>query len=339
MRKFKNSGKTKKSACTLVLLFIIFEFVFTAITGPFVIYYGPYKNVKSTVVGAAMTTLTLQWLATSFLSDEKIKQIMSEQAIETIAQDSLDGVNSAIKVERKNDKSIERYDVAGKRFKGYLLVINDPTRIKVGYSSKLGIEGELTSDIARDNNAIAAINGGGFTDKAAGSLWTGTGANPAGVIISNGKIIYDGIKNENEKREVVALTKSGKLVVGIHTLKELKANGVSEAVSFGPAMIVNGKKTINKGDGGWGIAPRTCIAQRKDGAILLLVIDGRQVSSLGATLREAQDVLYEYGAYNATNLDGGSSSTLFYDDEVINNPCDNLGERSVASIIYVERRK
>jgi exopolysaccharide biosynthesis protein len=339
MRKLKNCGKTKKCTSALVLLFIIFQFVFTTITGPFVVYYGPFKNVKTTVVGAAMTTLTLQWLATWFLPDEKIKQIMSEQTVETIVQDNLDGANSAVKVESKNDNSIERYDVRGKRYKGYLLVINDPTRIKVGYSSKLGIEGELTSDIARDNNAIAAVNGGGFTDKASGSLYTGTGANPSGVIMSSGKIVYDGIKNENEKTEVVALTKSGKLLVGLHTIKEMKEASVTEAVSFGPAMIVNGKKTINKGDGGWGIAPRTCIAQRKDGAILLLVIDGRQVSSLGATLREAQDVLYEYGAYNATNLDGGSSSTLVYDDQVLNNPCDNLGERSVPSIIYVERRK
>ena len=338
MKKIKNSRKNKKSTSTLVLLFIIFEFIFTAITGPFVVYYGPFKNVKTTVVGAAMTTLTLQWLATSFLSDEKIKQIMSEQTVETIVQDNLDDVNSGVKVENKNDNSIERYDIKGKKFKGYLLVINDPTRIKVGYSSKLGKEGELTSEIAKDNNAIAAINGGGFTDEASGSLWTGTGANPAGIIMSNGKIVYNDIKNENEKRDVVALTKSGKLLVGPHSIKEMKKAGVTEAVSFGPAMIVNGKKTINNGDGGWGIAPRTAIAQRKDGAIILLVIDGRQVNSLGATLREVQDILYEYGAYNATNLDGGSSSTLFYDDEVINNPCDSLGERSVPSIIYVENR-
>ena len=340
MKKIKKCGKNKKSTSTLILLFITFELVFTAITGPFMLYYGPFKKVKTTVVGAAMTTLTLQWLATSFLSDEKIKQIMSEQTIDTIAQDNLNGVDSAVKVnaKNKNDNSIERYDITGNKFKGHLLVINDPTRIKVGYSSKLGKEGELTSDIAKDNNAIAAINGGGFTDKASGSLWTGTGANPAGIIMSNGKIVYDGIKNENQKIESVALTKSGKLLVGPYTIKEMKKFGVTESVSFGPAMIVNGQKTINKGDGGWGIAPRTCIAQRKDGAILLLVIDGRQVSSLGATLREAQDVLYEYGAYNATNLDGGSSSTLFYDDDVINNPCDNLGERSVPSIIYVENR-
>ena len=82
MKKMKNGKINKRSTSKLVVLFIIFEFIFTAITGPFVIYYGPFKNVKTTVVGAAMTTLTLQWLATSFLSDEQIKQIMKDQTVQ-----------------------------------------------------------------------------------------------------------------------------------------------------------------------------------------------------------------------------------------------------------------
>ena len=338
MIKTKNGKKTKRRTSTLVLMFIIFQLIFAAITGPFMLYYGPFKNVKTTVVGAAMTTLTLQWLATSFLSEDKIQEILNDQKGEVIVQDDEDENNPGVVVENKNDDSIERYDVTGKKYKGYILIINDPTRVKVGYSSKLGKEGQLTSEIAKDNNAIAAINGGGFTDESDGALWTGTGANPAGIIMSGGKTVYNDIRSENSETEVVALTNTGKLLVGLHTVKNMKKDGVTEAVSFGPALIVNGKKTITKGDGGWGIAPRTAIAQRKDGAIILLVIDGRQVNSLGATLREVQDLLYEYGAYNATNLDGGSSSTLFYKDEVINNPCDSLGERSVPSIIYVESR-
>ena len=86
-----------------------------------------------------------------------------------------------------------------------------------------------------------------------------------------------------------------------------------------------------------GIAPRTAIGQRKDGAILFLVSDGRQVRSIGATLKDVQDIMLEYGAYNATNLDGGSSPTMYYDGEVINNPCDPLGERSIPSVVYVEQ--
>ncbi|MBU3097757.1 MULTISPECIES: phosphodiester glycosidase family protein [Clostridium] len=335
MRKIKKRRKTKKRTSTLVLLFVIFELIFTTITGPFMLYYGPFKNVKSTVVGAAMTTYSLQWLATTFLSKEAIAKIMSDQTVDTLVQNNLDGV----KVENKNDDSIERYDVTGNKFKGYILIINDPTRLKVGYSSMLRKEGQITSDIAKDNNAIAAINGGGFKDEDNGSKWTGTGANPTGIIMANGKTAFNDITDVDKKTEVVAMTSSGKLLVGPHSLSEMKTAGVTDAVSFGPALIVNGQKTITKGDGGWGIAPRTCVAQRKDGAIIFLVIDGRQAKSLGATLREAQDVLYDYGAVNATNLDGGSSSTLFYDDEIINSPSDSLGERSVPSIMYIESRK
>ena len=101
MIKTIKTRKNIKRTSTLVLLFIIFELVFTAVTGPFIIYYGPFKNVKTTIVGAAMTTFTLQWLATSFLSDEKIKQIMSEQTVDVIAQDNTDGVDFGVNIAKK----------------------------------------------------------------------------------------------------------------------------------------------------------------------------------------------------------------------------------------------
>ncbi|MEK6263249.1 MAG: exopolysaccharide biosynthesis protein, partial [Clostridium sp.] len=207
MIKVKKSVKRKKNICGLVLLFIIFELLFTIITVPFMVYYGPFKNVKTTVIGAAMTTLSLRWLVTSFVSDEKIKQIMSENKIDSIVQDKPSDKNFGVKVEKKDDYSIERYDITGKRFKGYILIINDPTRVKVGYSTMLGTEGQLTSEIARLYKAVAAVNGGAFSDGVSGSRWTGTGANPEGIIMSGGEIIFNNIKNENEKVEIIALTK------------------------------------------------------------------------------------------------------------------------------------
>lgn len=334
--KVKKNRKSKVHIILLLIVFIVFQLVFTAISAPFVVYYGPFKNVRTIIVGSAMTTLKTQWVATLFLSEDKIKQIMNEQTIDTIVQNSLIDDGTGVNVEKKDDNSIERYDISGKTYKGYLLIINDPTRVKVGYSSMLYKEGQRTSEIAKRNNAIAAINGGSFTDSVSGSIWTGTGASPLGIIMSNGKTVHNDIKNENIKTEVAALTKSGELLVGPHSLKEMKSVGVTEAISFGPALIVNGCKTINNGIGSWGISNRTAIAQRKDGAIMLLVIDGRQGKSLGATLRDVQDLLYDKGAYNATNLDGGSSATMFYNDEIINNPSDPLGERTIPSIVYVE---
>ena len=107
MKKTKKC-KTKRSISTLVLLFIIFELVFTATTGTFVEYYDPFGNARNEVVGEAMTTLRSQWIATLFLSDKEIKQIMNEQKVETIVKKSLDGLNSSVKIEHKDDNSIER---------------------------------------------------------------------------------------------------------------------------------------------------------------------------------------------------------------------------------------
>ena len=331
MQRKKKIKKKKKFSFKIFMFFLIFEFVFTGITAPLILFYGPFKNVRKTIVGAAMSTLSHQYIATTFLSDKKIQEILKEDTVEVINQG--DGIQD-IKFENKHDNSIERYDITGKKFKGHMLVINDPTRVKVGYSSKLGKSGELTSQIAANNNAIAAINGGGFFDKNDDGNWTGTGGHPTGLLMANGEILNN-VSNPNAVDDIMAVTEDGVLLVGKYSLNTLKKLNVKEAITFGPALVVNGQPTIRSGDGGWGIAPRTAIGQRKDGAILLLVIDGRQVRSVGATLRDVQDIMLEYGAYNATNLDGGSSSTMYYDGEVINNPCDPLGERAVPSVIYV----
>lgn len=335
VRKSKKSVK-KKSKIKFIISFILFQIVFTGITAPFLAYYGPFENVRNTLVTTAMTTLSHQWIAELFLSKETINKILKEQAVTNLSQKK--DAETEVTVNNKNDKTIERFEVNSNKFTGYVLIINDPTRVKVGYSEKLELEGQTTSEIAENNDAIAAVNGGGFTDEATGSLWTGTGAKPTGIIMSNGDPKYNDLSSDDEQREVVAITEDGVLLVGSYSLNELLQCKAKEAVSFGPALIVDGQKAITNGDGGWGIAPRTAIGQRKeDGAIILLVIDGRQSNSIGATLKEVQDVLYDYGAYNASNLDGGSSSTMYYKGEVINSPSDSLGERAVPSAIYVEK--
>ncbi|WMJ79468.1 phosphodiester glycosidase family protein [Clostridium sp. MB40-C1] len=329
----KNRKTKKKFSFKLFIAFIIFELVFTGATGPFMLYYGPFENAKNTVVGAAMTTMTHQWIATTFLSKERINEIQSRNKIETIIQEDDDEVN----IKPKHDSSIERYEISGNKFKGTMIIIHDPTRVKVGYTSKLYKTGETTSAMAKRYNAIAAVNGGAFNDESpSGKKWAGNGGQPVGIIISNGKTIHNDYKDEDKKHEIIGITKDGILLVGYHTIREMKQKNVVDAVSFDKTMIVSGKKTIKSGDGGGGIAPRTAIGQRRDGSIMLLVIDGRQPGSLGATYREVQDLMYENGAFNAANLDGGSSSTLYYEGSVINNPCDALGERSIPTIFYVE---
>lgn len=273
---------------------------------------------KNSYKWSIISIVTLTLLGAVMLTNAKNKPVLAKQASKTITTLSND-----------SKTSIERYDISnGVKFKGYLLIIKDPTKVKVGYSNKLEEQGELTSQIAQDNGAIAAVNGGSFKNN-------NKNVSASGLIMHDGKLIFNDIADNNSERDIVAFTNKGILLVGKYSLNELNKLNTTEAVSFGPALIVNGKPTITKGDGNWGIAPRTVIGQKKDGSVILLTIDGRSVKSIGATLREVQDILIQYGAVNASNLDGGSSSTMYYNGKVINNPCDITGERKVVSTFLV----
>ena len=326
-----NAKKTaRKSGGRRLLIFLLFEFIFTCITLPFFIFYGPFEEVKRTLVGASGNTLHHQLMAKTFLSDQAIARILgSAYAVDpTERGEQLQVLN----ISNDHNSKIEVFNIDGGDFEGKLMVVHDPTRIIAGYSSQLPDSGETTSQMAKNNGAVAGINAGGFMDTG----WTGTGGTPLGFIIHNSKVIYNQVKNENEKQETVAFTEEGMLIVGKHSMAQLKKLGIKEGVSFGPPLIVNGKPTITKGDGGWGIAPRTAIGQKETGEVLLLVIDGRTLESFGATLRDVQDILMQYGAVNAANLDGGSSTTMYFIGKVINKPSDKLGERTVPTAFLVK---
>jgi exopolysaccharide biosynthesis protein len=334
-----NKKKTKKKfSWKFFIMFIIFEIIFTGVTGPFLLYYGPFQNVKKSMVSAIMQTKTHQYLATTFLSKDSISKILNRDANNlgswTTGSTADEQLND-VKISNSHDDTITRYDIPGKKWSGaYMLEIKDPSRVKVGYTKKLGKEGQRTSQIAENNNAIAAINGGGFTDKSSdGKVWAGTGGTPLGFVISDGNVIFNDM-SENEKTSVMAVSSDGHLIVGQKSLADLKKEKATQAIAFGPALIVNGKaqKGLDAGPN-----PRTAIGQKQDGTILMLVIDGRQGIKLGASLQDVQQIMLQFGAWNATNLDGGSSSTMYYDGEVISNPSDPLGERSVATAVYVER--
>lgn len=329
----KKSGVKRRSVWKSFLIFLIFEFVFTCITMPLLVFYGPFKEVKKTVVGTFLTTRRFPFVAKMFLSDEAIDNLIggSVAVDPTLEGEELENLNFEV----KHTDKIELYNIDGGDFPGKALVVHDPTRVVVGYSSLMPKAGETTSAMAKRMGAVAAINGGGFIDQG----WAGTGGAPTGVIFSEGNLIYDQLKNENLKQDTAGFTKKGMLIVGRHSIKELKDMGVKEAISFGPALIVNGKPTITQGDGGNGYAPRTAIGQRADGAVVLIVIDGRDLLKgiLGASLRDVQDILLkQFKCVNAVNLDGGSSATMYYNGKVINKPSDGLGERAVPTTFVVK---
>jgi len=344
-KRYRKSNKKKIGKLRLFVYFIIFELLFSVATAPIIVYYGPFTNLKKMVVGAAMSSYSHQYLATLFLSKSQINKIRyggvtSNTTHQSNKQEDVSQINT-----NTNDSSIELRKVQGGiKFNGLMMVIHNPTKVKVGYSKFLGKQGETTSTIAKEFNAIAAINGGGFTDQAQNTTaeYTGTGAFPEGLVISNGKVVYPKSNIDYNKEiagDVVGITNRGVLIVGRYSINYLLNNNVTDALTFGPILILNGIAQTKDDSGNnidsQGPAPRTAIGQRKDGAILLLVIDGRQGLQAGATIKEVQDIMVQEGAYNAINLDGGASTTMYYNGQVLNNPSDKFGERPIPTIFYV----
>jgi exopolysaccharide biosynthesis protein len=228
-------------------------------------------------------------------------------------------------------------DIKGETYVGKIMYIKDPRYIHVVSSHSPG--GEKVSNMATRTNALAAINAGGFfwterTEGMKGPEYEGVEQvmQPLGIIVSQGKKI---IGDEKAQHDIVGFTDKGVLVSGRYTYEEMKKLGVTEAVSFLPRLIVNGKPMIKEGDGGWGVAPRTAIAQKADGTVMFLVIDGRAIHSFGATLKDVQNELLKRGAVNAVNLDGGSSSSMYYRGKIITTPSGMVGEKPLPDAFIV----
>ena len=313
-------------------LIVIFSSLFVVgISGLLFLFYGPWDGFRNFWITSAMTTMNHQYLATWLYSDETIQKVLANNQIVEI--DEVSDSNS-IKIRKYSAKTIYKNEyekavltkdpgndlykvipVSGTSYQGYLVAVYDPSRISVATTKYLGKYGESITTVAKRENAIIAMNAGGFYDPD----WNSNGALPHGTVISNGKVVSD-YEDARVGGGFICFTKENKLILGKMTKEEALAKGCRDAVEFGPYLIVNGKSSFIKGNGGWGIAPRTAIGQRKDGIVLMLVINGRIPSSIGADLVDLTEVMENYGAYNAANLDGGSSSELVINQKIVNTP-------------------
>jgi len=314
--------KLRKIRLSMLIAFFMFNLIFDVVLAPFIIFWGPFEAMKTLAVGSVLTSRHPQ-VVKAFLSDEEISEIVNKY-------DNTDSPsNSSIRRTVSNASAgITIEDIKGKAFNGKVMLIKNPKRIIVAVTKELEVTGERVSDFVKDTGAIAGINGGGFYDPNG----TGNGAFPDGLTVHNREIVHNNV--DNKSTDIVALDKDGKLIVGQITADDVKKKNIQEAVSFGPTLIQDGKKGVFQ-DSVWGAAPRTAIGQKADGTIILVVIDGRQLSSLGAKMSDLYNLFKEYDAVNAANLDGGSSSELIYNGKVISKLWNIFGERYLPTAIVV----
>lgn len=344
-RKIKSPKKIFQSIFfrlkTIPIIIYIFLILDLGAISCLVLAYGPYSGFRDWLITTAMKTMNHKYLARMLYNENMINKTLSNNYLQEINEET--NLNDIIiGNEEKNYSSIYDEEILkrdeGSLYKvielkekfnvnGYLVAVYDPSKVKLGLSTQFGIVGERVRTISKNNNAVVAINAGGFEDPNE----QGNGGRPLGTVIKDGKIIWQGL-GSGWGGGLIGFNNDNKLVLTKESASSAVANGMRDAVDFGPFLIVNGKAAYTKGNGGSGEHPRTVIAQRQDGIVLFLIIDGNgnKVGYRGgANYIQMIEILQKYKAYNAANLDGGASTTLVIENKLYNKPCayNETGER------------
>ncbi len=336
VKKSKKAKRAKKKGTFAKILLVVLILALIGIISLLFLLYGPWSGFRDWLITTAMSSMRHQYLATWFYDDKTIQEcldknkvvevsgVTDENTIEIVDYDEKEEVVYANEYERQilekdennNDYKIIKID-GGSNYEGYMAVIYDPSRIEVATSSYIGKSGEYLTDISKKNDALVAINGGGFLDENN----KGSGATPLGITMSKGKLL----SNSGGTFGLIGFNNENKLLLGKLTSTQAKQRGIRDCVSFGPYLILNGEKSQIYGNGGWGKAPRTAIGQRADGIVLFLVLDGNRTLGKGATIKDMIEIFERYGAINASNLDGGTSTSMTVKGKTVNNPTNLSG--------------
>ena len=288
------------------------------------VFNGPSTAARDVLTMSLLEPSATKWIPGLFMSDELVDQIKNkgdnEAPIEDVNLDDIVIMDSSTMAASDEWAAypdgirIESY--AGKTFNAHIMLIQDPSRVYLGLSSYDGFStskpGKRLNQAIEDEGASAAINAGAFNDD--GTAGAQVGSVPSGMVIHDGKVVSN-VKNAAFPGGFCGINNDNKLVVA-ETMTESQAMemGIRDGCEFGPVLIVNGVPNQQVYSGNSGYNPRTVVGQRADGVIIFICADGRQAGSLGATYKDMIDLLTAYGAVNACNMDGGSSSVMLYRD-------------------------
>ena len=312
----------------ILLVLDVLALVFLAVV------YGPWAGFRNWYVTTALSTSSHKYLAYAIYSSDQLQTIMSNNQLEVIEQIS-DGslitfeeagvTASSTDLEREILNNPDGADyriiaISGSGYSGWLTVLYDPTRLTLAVAES--DNGATVSQLARQNDALLAVNGGGFDrsrkEKSAD-----------GGLIVDGRLYCD----SDETEELICLTKEGKLLLSHSTAGQLaETEELSWALHFSPFLIVNGVSASVSGNAG-GQQPRTAIGQRPDGIIILMTIDGRGANgSFGINYAGMISIFEQCGCVNAANLDGGGSTTLYENGALVNQPA-NRGKGNERAVL------
>jgi exopolysaccharide biosynthesis protein len=281
--------------------------------------YGPFEQFRLIWINTAMYSSRFKFLAAMLFSDAYIESVL-EKSISGAVGSTQENTVGII-----GGEGIICAPIKGNYFRGFIIKVDDPQRIAL--VSTENVKGEFLETIVRAKGALGGINASGYRDETNRGL-------PWGYTVIDGIEVSE--PSPQDRHIVGGFTADGILLVGGFTNEELDALHFRWSFEFGPVYVINGERTaISEYAGGY--APRTAIGQTAEGAVLLVVVDGRQAASIGATFKDMQIILFSNGAVNAIGLDGGSSSTMVYDNKLLNHPSEGDAERKLPNAILIGR--
>jgi exopolysaccharide biosynthesis protein len=341
--KLRNFGRgLAKVAITLLTTVLLL--VVTLYGVMYVLAKGPSTTARDLFVRSVRETSAVGFLANLYFSEEEITQIIQGEDVAEYIETDTSLIQIPQPEQDKDDSQgpvadqwglidedgdgIIVQDVKGQGYSGKMMVVLDPSRVIMGsVPSSFGYRGYTVAEMVQYYDAVAGINAGGFYDPNG----SGNGSIPDTMVVFDGQIYY---AESGVSMGFVGFDNNHIMHVGKPSVNDVVQKNIQYGVCFGPVLVSNGQ-VHNPEQLVSGVNPRTAIGQRSDGAVLLLVIDGRQVSSLGATYMDLAEIFLSYGAVNACNLDGGSSSVMWFEGDYINSPSTFVGIRPVPTTFLV----
>lgn len=321
----------KAGAAVLALALVVFAAFWGLL---FVTLRGPSPTMRDIVTMSLNETSAIYWFPRLVLSQEEVDEILAAKKVEQddYTNASLIHIDAGVlssagadgePAERSSPTDgITVEEVHGASYVGYMMLVEDPSRLVLGTPDRYGadVSGLTLYEMVEKYGAVAGINAGGFYDPDG----YGNGGIPDGLVIADGEIKYG---DAGTRYNFVGIDEDYVLFTGVMSAGEAVSRGMRYACSFGPALVVNGEPQNIGGTLSSGINPRTALGQREDGTLLLLVVDGRQSHSMGASFDDLVDIMISYGAVNASNLDGGSSTLMLLEGEPVNSCASVIGPR------------
>ncbi len=284
------------------------------------VFNGPSESARDVLTMSLLEASATKWVPGLFMGQEMVEQIRAD--VGTPLPDDFSDASQVIintSSAASNDEWKDHPDgirietVYGSTFTAHVMIIRNPSQVYLATSSRkfsLDNLGTRINDQIQTEGAIAAINAGAFNDD--GTTGSYIGSLPIGMVISEGEILWDDGQNYEG---FVGFNQDNVLVVANSMdQKRAKELNIRDGCCFGPVLLMNGVVNQIEYSSNSGYNPRTGIGQRADGAVIFVCIDGRQASSLGGTYSDLINIMVEYGAVHACNLDGGSSSVMYYRD-------------------------